>query len=104
MPTYVYEVLQADGSPGPSFEWTQSMKEPPLTRHPETGQPVRRVIQPPHLGTRYTEGQTRDRLDNRNLEKAGFTKYQKDKLTGKYHRVAGKEGPATIDRPPPADR
>lgn len=99
MPIYVYEVVEEDGSPGERFEVHQSMREAPLDKHPGTGLPVRRVILPPNLATRYTPGQTKDKLDNRNLEKAGFTKYEKDKLTGQYHRVAGKEGPATIKRP-----
>lgn len=103
MPIYVYEVLQPDGSPGRRFEIQQSMKDAPLERHPETGEPVRRILLPPNLATRYSSGQTKQKLDNRSLEKAGFTKYEKDKLTGKYHRVAGKEGPSTINRPPPAD-
>jgi predicted nucleic acid-binding Zn ribbon protein len=99
MPVYVYEVIQPDGRPGERFEVQQSMRDAPLDRHPATGQPVRRVLLPPNLATRHTPGSTKSRLDNRNLEKAGFTKYQKDKLTGRYHRVAGDKGPATIERP-----
>lgn len=75
------------------------MKDDPLQRHPDTGEPVRRVLQAPNLSTRHTPGSESKRLDNKNVEKAGFTKYEKDKLTGQYHRVAGKEGPATIKRP-----
>jgi predicted nucleic acid-binding Zn ribbon protein len=99
MPIYVYETLSADGSPGERFEISQSMKEDPLTHHPETGLPVRRVLLPPNLATKHTPGKTRDRLDNKNVEKAGFTKYEKDKSTGKYHRVAGNKGPEVIRRP-----
>lgn len=99
MPVYVYEVVREDGLGGERFEWQQSMSEPVLTRHPETGEPVRRVVQVPNLGTRYGERGQRRRLENDKLEKAGFTKYQRDKLTGQYHRVAGKEGPAVINRP-----
>lgn len=99
MPIYVYEVIEPDGRAGARFEITQSMKEEALTLHPETGEPVRRVLLPPNLTTRYTPGQTADRLENKRLEKAGFTKYERDKLTGKYHRVAGKDGPAEIRKP-----
>lgn len=46
MPTYVYEVLKPDGAAtGERFEVAQSMKDEPLKKHPETGAPVRRVIQ-----------------------------------------------------------
>lgn len=45
MPTYVYETITDSTSIAPQrFEVRQSMTEPALTRHPETGAPVRRVI------------------------------------------------------------
>lgn len=99
MPIYVYEVVEPDGGGGERFELAQSMNDDALTTHPESGKPVRRVLQTPHLATRHTPGASRARLDNKNVEKAGFTKYERDKLTGTYHRVAGKEGPATFRRP-----
>lgn len=42
MPTYVYKNLDT----GEKFELVQNMTEPALKHHPETGAPVRRVIQP----------------------------------------------------------
>ena len=45
MPTYVYQVIREDGQPGEEFEVEQSIKDAPLTKHPETGEPVERVIQ-----------------------------------------------------------
>ncbi|WP_457637873.1 FmdB family zinc ribbon protein [Oceanithermus sp.] len=42
MPTYVYKGLES----GEYFEVEQSIHDDPLTRHPETGEPVKRVIQP----------------------------------------------------------
>ncbi|MGA0332505.1 MAG: FmdB family zinc ribbon protein [Kiritimatiellia bacterium] len=94
MPVYVYELLDS----GERFEIVQSMKDPALTRHPETGDPVRRVILSPHLGTKHTPGQEKKRLSNESIAKAGFTKYEKDKVTGKYNRVAGNKGPETLER------
>ena len=45
MATYVYETIPREGGAAPRrFEVVQSMKDAPLTRHPETGEPVRRVI------------------------------------------------------------
>lgn len=45
MPTYLYETVpDAPGSEAERFELKQSFAEAPLTRHPETGAPVRRVI------------------------------------------------------------
>ena len=45
MPTYVYEVINQDGSGGEQFELVQPMSDDPIKEHPETNQPVRRVIQ-----------------------------------------------------------
>ena len=45
MATYVYETIpRQDGASSRRFEVVQSMKDAPLTQHPETGEPVRRVI------------------------------------------------------------
>lgn len=45
MATYVYETIPGKaGAKAKQFEIQQSMKDAPLTRHPETGEPVRRVI------------------------------------------------------------
>lgn len=42
MPVYVYRNLKTDET----FEISQKMTEPALTEHPETGDPVKRLIQP----------------------------------------------------------
>lgn len=45
MATYVYETVPADpAQPRRRFEVQQSMKDAPLARDPQTGEPVRRVI------------------------------------------------------------
>lgn len=45
MATYVYETVPRQPGEAPQrFEVVQSMKDAPLTRHPDTGEPVRRVI------------------------------------------------------------
>jgi len=45
MATYVYETIPREGGAAPRrFEVVQSMKDAPLTRHPDTGEPVRRII------------------------------------------------------------
>jgi predicted nucleic acid-binding Zn ribbon protein len=41
MPTYTYETISATPE---RFELRQSINDPALTSHPETGEPVRRVI------------------------------------------------------------
>ena len=45
MPTYEYETIPQNESEEPArFELWQKMADEPLTEHPETGQPVRRLI------------------------------------------------------------
>ncbi len=45
MTTYVYETIpQNEGEKPEYFEVKQNMQDAPLAKHPETGQPVRRVI------------------------------------------------------------
>ena len=96
---YEYVVIHEDGSEGERFEVIQSIHAEPLTKHPETGAPVRRVISrpaPPKVigGTR----QTKPDLSDRSLEKLGFTKYKKAGGKGrKYEKVAG-DGPDLIQR------
>jgi predicted nucleic acid-binding Zn ribbon protein len=91
MPTYVYRVVRPAGStadePDETFEVTQRMSDPPLTRHPDTGDPVERVICAPQIG--------KGAQTNRAIGAAGFTKYKKTS-DGKYERQAG-TGPKIID-------
>jgi predicted nucleic acid-binding Zn ribbon protein len=99
MPVYTYRVIHEDGSKGDYFEVEHSMTEPPLDKHPVTGQKAIKVMSAPNLGIKHTTGGTEKKLDNKNVEKAGFTKYEKDKLTGKYHKTAGtnKHLPSTLN-------
>ena len=94
MPVYVYEVILEDDEPGHVFEVTQRMSDPPLTHHPTTGQPVRRVITAPNIASRYTSYHEKKRLSNENLAAKGFTKYEKAG-DGQYVKTAGK-GPYKI--------
>jgi hypothetical protein len=57
MPVYVYETIPADAGASPrQFELRQSMNDRPLTHDPESGLPVRRLIQGGYLNTqRWTK-------------------------------------------------
>ena len=57
MPVYVYEIIQPDEAPGPTFEIVQRISEKPLTVHPETGESIRRVLQAPFIGGAWTESE-----------------------------------------------
>ncbi|MCZ2341505.1 MAG: hypothetical protein LC104_06875 [Bacteroidales bacterium] len=98
MPLYVYEVILPDGSGGDTFEILQGMRDEPLTEHPETGDPVRRVFGTPNAPKSWTDSQGKSKTSDGNLEKLGFTKYVKGD-GGKYQKLFGK-GPDTMKRPP----
>ena len=45
MTTYIYEIIPAKAGGTPRYvEIKQGMKDAPLTKHPETGEAIRRVI------------------------------------------------------------
>ena len=88
MPTYVYQVIKEDGSEGEVFEVVQSMRDETLTKHPETGEPVQRIIQAPNIGGDHSSATEKKRLSDGNLDKLGFTKYVKS--GSGYDKVAGK--------------
>jgi len=94
MPTYVYEYLDDSGEgTGECFELTQSIKDDALTEH--EGRPVRRVPQAPSIAGKWSDMKAKSNLSNENLERLGFTKYEK-KGQGYMERVAGREGPRSI--------
>ena len=94
MPTYLYEVILENGESGQVFEVEHGMSDPPLTRHPTTGQPVRRVFTAPNLGGSHSSTREKAMLSDKNLGMMGFTKYVKTEQ-GKYERTVG-EGPDRI--------
>lgn len=94
MPTYVYVVIKDDGSEGETFEVVQKMSDDALTKHPETGEPVRRVPVAPHIAGEWSDGATKSKLSDKNLDRLGFTKYQRAG-DGQFEKRAG-SGPDTI--------
>jgi hypothetical protein len=44
MAVYEYEILAPDGTVRGIYEAEQKMTEPALTHHPETGEPLRRIL------------------------------------------------------------
>ena len=99
MPIYEYVVINEDGSEGEQFELMESIHAPALTKHPQTGQPVRRVISRPAppkvIGGRHD---AKPELSDRRLEQLGFTKYKKTGGPGrKYEKIVG-DGPDSIQR------
>lgn len=93
MPTYVYQVVTEKGD-GEIFEVVQKMSEDPLTKHPETGEPVKRIIQPPYIPGTHSDHTTKQKLSDKNLDRLGFTKYERAG-GGHYEKKAG-GGPNVI--------
>ncbi len=91
MPTYAYAVIKPDGSDGDPFEVFQRITDEPLTKHPETGEPVRRLVVAPQVQTQTDKG----RFSKKNLDRLGFTRYER-KGNGYYERTAGNQGPDSI--------
>ncbi|MEN0021083.1 MAG: FmdB family transcriptional regulator [Planctomycetota bacterium] len=97
MPTYVYEVLDEQGNgTGECFEVVQRMSEDALTKHPESGKPVRRIPQAPTIPGKWSDAGMKQGVSDSRLNELGFTKYQKTS-DGNYEKTAGK-GPSFIDR------
>lgn len=95
MPTYVYEIIDEPNEQARYFEVIQSMRDDALTRHPESGRPVRRVIQPPHIAGKWADSKSKNTYENnKRLGELGFTKYVKSG-DGYYEKAAGK-GPDTL--------
>jgi predicted nucleic acid-binding Zn ribbon protein len=102
MPTFIYVVINPDGSDGAQFEIEQSLNDAPLTKHPLTGAPLRRVFSPLGLATQYSDGEMkRKSSDESYLASRGFTKYVRDTATGVYHKTAGTDpnAPETFRKP-----
>jgi len=94
MPTYVYEYLDEKGEgTGESFEIIEPITADALTEH--EGRPVHRVPQAPNIAGKWSDMKEKSTLSNKNLERLGFTKYEK-RGDGYMERVAGKEGPKSI--------
>jgi predicted nucleic acid-binding Zn ribbon protein len=92
MPVYTYQLVNADGSDGAVFEIEQHADDPPLAAHPLTGQTARRVYPAPHLAGQYHERKVNAQLkDEKHLANLGFTRYERDKISGEYHKTAGRD-------------
>lgn len=94
MPIYVYEIIRDDDQPAETFEVIQRMSEAPLTHHPDTGVPVRRVLAAPAIGGMWSDSAMEKSTSDANLKRLGFTKYVKTD-SGRYEKTVG-SGPSTL--------
>jgi len=99
MPTYVYGVILSQNDEeaiGETFEVEQGIRDAPLTQHPVTGEPVRRLLCAPFIAGTWSPLKAKNILSDRKLEAKGFTKYVKNR-DGQYEKRTGK-GPDLISR------
>lgn len=87
MPVYRYITIEPDGGEGEAFEVEQPITAKPLERHPENGKPVKRVYDKLNINIEYTKGRENALSDVKRIKKAGFEILQKDKVSGKYHKL-----------------
>lgn len=95
MPVYTYQIVREDGTPGEMFDVVRKMSDPPLTHHPETGEPVKRIFKPTHIAGITSELHKKTHLNEKKLEQNGFTMYKRNGK-GHYERRVGSEGPDHI--------
>jgi hypothetical protein len=98
MPTYVYGVIEGDADDeiySDVFEIEQSVNDPPLRQHPETGAPVVRLICAPFIAGTWSPLKAKRLLSSENLTKRGLTRYEK---TSEGYRKTGGSGPDIIPR------
>jgi len=99
MPIYQYRERYPDGTESEPFDVFQKMSDKPLEKHPVSGNPVRKCLTSPSITTQYTEASLKRKIDPKNLGKEGFTQYERDKQTGRYHKTVGNDprAPDTIE-------
>lgn len=97
MPIYRYEVLDEDDQTVDVYEAEQGFADAPLKHHPITGERLRKVVNAPNLNLRYADW--RGKIDPENLARHGFTRYEKDRVTGRYHKTNRGDGPDRIEAP-----
>ena len=92
MPIYQYQILNGK-KPSEIIEIEQPRDAEPLLRHPLTNEPIKRLITSPSLALKHSSQIEKKSLSKENLEKHGFTRYERDQLGSLYNRTAGDGSP-----------
>ena len=88
MPVYKYLVINNDNA-REYIEIEQGIYDPPITIHPVTGEPIKRVLTSPSLSLKYSSSREKKILSPDHLAKNGFSILQKDKGSKKYIQTVG---------------
>tara|TARA_R100000027_G_scaffold7932_4_gene5986 strand:+ start:7287 stop:7586 length:300 start_codon:yes stop_codon:yes gene_type:complete len=95
MPIYTYEVLDDEGKVIEVYEAEQAFGADPLQTHPITGEKMRKIFTPPGVNTTYADW--KQKLEPGHLAQSGFTRYERDRSTGRYFKSNPGQGPQEID-------
>ena len=97
MPVYKYKVVDSTIE-DEIFEIEQEIGAKELRVHPITGETIKKIITPTSLTLSHSSTNEKAILEKSNLEKNGFTVFQKDNSNPlKYNRTAGNQGPEEIN-------
>ncbi|MBC2601380.1 FmdB family zinc ribbon protein [Puniceicoccus vermicola] len=95
MPIYTYEVLDDAGKVVEVYEAEQAFGAEPLETHPITGEKMRKIFTAPGINATYADWG--GKLEADNLTQSGFTRYERDKTTGRYFKSNEGRGPQELD-------
>lgn len=98
MPIYTYQLVTPAGD-GAVIEIFQPIDAAPLTHHPDTGVPLRKLITAPNLPLKYGRSAEKTRLSDSNVARHGFTKYVREGK-GHYVKTAGGDSRAPSELHP----
>lgn len=97
MPVYQYRVVGSKIG-DEIIEIEQAVGADELRVHPITGETIKKIISATSLTLSHSSTKENATLEKSNLEKNGFTVFQKDNSNPlKYNRTAGYQGPEEIN-------
>ena len=92
MPIYTYQIV-TPADDGAILDIFQPLDTPPLTRHPDTGVPLRKLITAPNLPLKHGNSAEKTKLSDANVARNGFTKDVREGK-GRYVKTAGHDSRA----------
>lgn len=98
MPIYTYQIVTPDDD-GAVIEIFQPLEATPLTHHPDTGVPLRKLITAPNLPLKHGRTAEKTKLSDANVARHGFTKYVREGK-GRYVKTAGTDARAPSELRP----
>lgn len=89
MPVYKYLVINKSNAPE-YIEIEQEVNDPPLSIHPVTSEPIKRVLTSPTLTLNHSSAREKKILSPDHLANNGFSVLKRDSGSKKYIQTVGK--------------